>query len=235
MTRHHTISEVFFGLNKRGGSLKSLIFDFDGVIADTDQLHLDAWNAAHMALLQSPVDRLPRFSGRHANTIASVLSKESGYRARASDLIKIKQELLISGTLTCAPVAGVLEFIALSESTGIRWGVASNSNRIFVETILGNFGLRPFVICTAEDVIKPKPAPDLFWHCANLMEILPKHRGKTVVFEDSVHGIESAIAAGMRAWGIATSCKPSALTRAGAEKVFRNFSDLKHDASDLIR
>lgn len=233
-TRHHTIPEVFFGLNKRGIDLKSFIFDFDGVIADTDRLHLEAWDAAHQQLLGSSVERLTRFSGRHSNTIASILSKESGYRLRASDLIRVKQEMLISRKISCEPVPGALEFIAIIESKGIRWSVASNSNRAFVETIIGNLGLCPFLTTTAEDVRKPKPAPDLFWHCANLMGISPAERNNVIVFEDSPHGIESAVAAGMRPWGIATNCSTDTLKRAGAEQVVKNFIELRLDPGDLF-
>lgn len=141
---------------------------------------------------------------------------------------------MVAGDLACSPILGVLDFIKLAESTGIKWGVASNSNSQFVELIIEKFELHPAIVSTPADVIKPKPAPDLFWHCANLMGVPPGGRGNVVVFEDSAHGIEAAKAAGMRAWGIATNCDPSALERAGAEKTFRNFIELNQYPHDLF-
>src|SRR5690606_33624540 len=102
----------------------------------------------------------------------------------------------------------------------------SNSKRPFVEKILNDHKLTPQVLVTAEDVIRPKPAPDLFWHCANLLGIPPQNRASIFVFEDTKHGIAAAIAAGMHPIGIATDIDKEHLLRAGAEHAFEDFGSL---------
>lgn len=204
----------------------AVILDFDGVIADTNALHLAAWDLAYETLTNSRVERLSRFSGMRTETIASILARESEKSLRpfrSADIRTVKQQLLISGNLSCAPIPGVLDFIALITASKLPWGVASNSNRAFVHALLNQFGIKPPVVVTSEDARRGKPAPDLFWACSNHLGVDEKDRSRVIVFEDSEHGVKAALAASMIPIGIATDTAPAALTSAGAIKVFSNF------------
>lgn len=207
----------------------TVIFDFDGVIADTNNLHLTAWDQAYENLTKCRVERLSRFAGLKTETIASILAKEStltGRTCSAADIRNLKQKILVSGSIACEPVPGIHGFIKALSAREVRWGVASNSSRAFVGKILADLGINTEVLVTAEDVIRPKPAPDAFWACANRLGVPATARHMVRVFEDSEHGIKAAVAAGMTPFGIATDISPARLVSAGACRVFRDFTEI---------
>jgi HAD superfamily hydrolase (TIGR01509 family) len=207
----------------------TVIFDFDGVIADTNNLHLTAWDLAYENLTKCRVERLSRFAGLRTETIASILAKEStltGRTCSAADIRRLKQRILTGGEISCEAVPGIHGFLAQLSAREVRWGIASNSSREFVGKILADLGIDTKVLVGAEDVIRPKPAPDAFWACANRLGVSESARHTVRVFEDSEHGIKAAVAAGMIPFGIATDITPARLVSAGARRVYRDFTEI---------
>lgn len=101
--------------------------------------------------------------------------------------------------------------------------VASNGNHAKVNFTLGHTGLLPrFMghstgrIFTADDVDRPKPAPDLFLLAARTLGALPGH---TTVVEDTPTGVAAARAAGMRVIGFAAMTPAGRLQAAGADAI----------------
>jgi len=203
----------------------AVIFDFDGVVADTNGMHLLAWNLAFQTLTGQGIERIDRLTGRRTETIASILSGESNGRFQAADIRILKKNLILQGAITCKPIEGVVDFFSYLESQGIIWGIASNSSFEFVSSIIDRFSMKPHVIVSADEVPKPKPAPDVYWHCANRLGIDPADRSRIVFFEDSEHGLKAGISAGMRPMAIATDLPAKTLLGAGAELVFNNFTE----------
>jgi HAD superfamily hydrolase (TIGR01509 family) len=82
--------------------------------------------------------------------------------------------------------------------------VASNAEQANVDFVLDAAGLRQFfgAIANGHDVARPKPAPDIYLHCARMLEVKPND---CVVFEDSATGISAGRAAGMRVVGVLTT------------------------------
>lgn len=229
-----THQNVYIGGNL-ANKTSAVIFDFDGVVADTNGMHLGAWDLAHQTLMGHGIERIERLSGRRTETIASILSGESKGRFQAADIRDLKKNLILQGAITCKPIDGVEAFFAYLEAQGITWGIASNSSRQFVTSIVNRFGMKPHVLVSAEEVPKPKPAPDIYWHCANLLGVDPKHRLDIVFFEDSEHGLKAGISAGMRPIGIATDVPAKNLLAAGAEQVFKNFTEALLSVDKILR
>ena len=198
-------------------------------------MHLVAWNLAFQTLTGQGIERIERLSGRRTETIASILSGESRGRFQAADIRILKKNLILQGDITCKPIPGVEAFFAHLESRGLKWGIASNSSHQFVSSIVNRFGMKPHVLVSAEEVPKPKPAPDIYWHCANLLGIDPKQRSDIVFFEDSTHGLQAGITAGMRPIGIATDVPAKNLLAAGAEQVFNDFTDVLQSVDKILR
>lgn len=213
----------------------AVIFDFDGVVADTNGMHLVAWNQAFQTLTGQGIDRIERLSGRRTETIASILSSESKGRFQAADIRILKKNLILQGDITCKPIEGVEAFFAFLNSQRVPWGIASNSSLEFVSAIVNRFNMKPHVLVSAEEVLKAKPAPDVYWHCANRLGVDPKDRSNIVFFEDSEHGLKAGIAAGMRPMGIATDVPAKNLLAAGAEQVFENFTDALRSVDKIFR
>jgi HAD superfamily hydrolase (TIGR01509 family) len=198
-------------------------------------MHLVAWNLAFQTLTGQGIDRIEQLSGRRTETIASILSSESQGRFQAADIRILKKNLILQGDITCKPIEGVEAFFAFLDSKRIPWGIASNSSLEFVSTIVNRFNMKPHVLVSAEEVPKAKPAPDVYWHCANRLGVDPKDRSRIVFFEDSEHGLKAGIAAGMRPMGIATDVPAKNLLAAGAEQVFENFTDALRSVDKIFR
>jgi HAD superfamily hydrolase (TIGR01509 family) len=102
---------------------------------------------------------------------------------------------------------GVRDRLEEARDAGMGTAVASSSSRAWVEPWLSRHGLRHLVdvVCTRDDVVRVKPAPDLFLLAAERLGVDPSG---CVVFEDSPNGLLAARAASM--WAVAV---PRGLTR----------------------
>lgn len=202
-----------------------IIFDFDGVLVDSLPAHLQAWSDAVCEIFNRSVTELSDLSGHSSRTIAHILCKRYGDPSLANILVKTKERLLASGTIEVPLYPGVKSAIDFLAVSNIPFGIGSNSLRPFVIATTARVGLHVPVIVTASDVSRHKPAPDIFWECSNGLRIDPKQRQNIIVFDDSIHGIKAAVAAGMTPVGIATTTKPESLLSAGAVVVTESIAE----------
>ncbi len=192
----------------------AIILDFDGVVADSMQLHLEAWSAATQALFGRALDDPQKLVGYGTQAIASIIAAKMGDTTLARQLASEKSRFMAAQPTPLFP--GTHDFFAALQNSSIPYGVASNSPGSFVRPALASAGLIvPVVIC-GDDVARGKPRPDIFWACANQLAVHPRARGQVTVYEDSLHGIKAAVAAGMLAIGVATSKSKQDLLSAGA-------------------
>ena len=178
--------------------MDAVIFDFDGLILDTE------WPAfvsvvevfeAHGA--QLPLADWQHRIGRADNAPWPLLLEEAVGRSLDHDAL-IEQRRVRKDALTDAnPVLpGVVELLDQAERLGLAAGVASSSPISWVGRHLDRLGLhqRFGAVRTSDDVARAKPWPDVFLAAAGALGVRP-HR--TVVFEDSHHGVVAAKEAGM--------------------------------------
>ena len=188
----------------------ALIFDFDGLILDTEVPEYRAWqeifqhHGADLPLdewvkcigssfeMFDPYDYLEEQTGRTADRDA--LRAEQ--RARHAELVS-EQDLL----------PGVRQFLQNATASGMVCAVASSSKHAWVDHHLVNHGIDEYMscICCRDDVAHVKPAPDLFLTAAECIGVEPS---RAVAIEDSPNGIIAAKAAGMQAIAV-----PNSLTR----------------------
>jgi HAD superfamily hydrolase (TIGR01509 family) len=195
-----------------------VIFDCDGVLVDserlTHQVVVDLLAEHGVALpFEEAVDRFIGMSMAHGLVQLKALLggelppdflPEMGRRTRAA---------FRAGLTTVAGVDRVLDGLQRP------FCVASNGNRAKVDFTLGHTGLAPRFagrIFTADDVARPKPAPDLFLLAARTLGADP---GRTTVVEDTPTGVTAAKAAGMRAIGFAAMTPAGRLQAAGADAI----------------
>jgi HAD superfamily hydrolase (TIGR01509 family) len=218
--------------------LRALIFDFDGVVADSEP--------AHLAMFQQVLGELGIFlskeeyyadylgyddrgcfiaalaaHGRPADeaTIQSLVAR----KARAY-LDYIQQHLYI--------FPGVQHFVKEAASR-YPLAIASGALRQEIEFILEIAGLRPAFahITSAEDVAQGKPAPDPFLHALeNLNRTTLQRQAALVpadclVIEDSIPGIRAGHAAGMKVLAVANTHGPDELKEADA--VIGSLTDIR--------
>ncbi len=194
-------------------SVQALIFDFDGLILDTETSLVTAWQEIYAEFgLEMPLTRWASMLGTSSDPIEAyeVLEAELGHPVDRSGLKKrkIARELVLLEQQTCMP--GIRELIEESKVQGKLLAVASSSEHDWVDVHLRNLGLFAHfdVIVCADDVDATKPSPDLY----NLaLDRLGVDATDALALEDSPHGVSAAIAAGLFCIAV-----PNDVTRTGS-------------------
>ena len=175
-------------------AVAAVIFDLDGVLVDTEPVHLAATRAL-IAPGEISNEQYERFIGRGG--FKQWL--ESSYGIARAEIDRRYSDLFY-GELeraSLAPLSGAVELIEAIGARGIGLAVASQSSRAWVQATLRSAGLddRLSLVVTTEEVGADKPAPDVYVHAAERLDVTPD---ECIAIEDSVHGVASASAAGMR-------------------------------------
>ncbi|MCF6278002.1 MAG: HAD-IA family hydrolase [Anaerolineales bacterium] len=212
-------------------TLKALIFDFDGLILDTEtpefdvlqkiyaehdaQLPIEKWGqiiGGSGAVTFDPVADLERLTGRKIPR-QPVLDR---WRAQADALI------------TANPVLpGVIALLDEARQRGLRLAVASSSSHAWVDTHLQRLGIfdRFEVIVCSDDVTRTKPSPELFLLALSRLNV---RADQAIVFEDSPNGVKAANVA-----GIFVVAVPNPITAqlkfGGKKKKLRSLEDFSLD------
>lgn len=207
-----------------------LIFDCDGVLVDSEviahQTLLDA--IAPLGLTIPLEDSFALFSGRSLKDTLGIIERSLGRPLPADFLDQSRRLLFERFRQNLKPVAGVVD--AISALPYPRC-VASSSSFDRLRLALEVTGVAPLFgahVFSATQVLRGKPAPDLFLFAARQMNAKPAH---CVVIEDSMLGVEAGRAAGMRVIGFAgashaTEALAGKLSAAGADRVTQTMRDL---------
>jgi len=195
--------------------IRAVVFDFDGVLANTERLHYQAIQETLVAHGRSLDARtyFDRYLGYGDRDIFVELARDTAWSldsATLEALMSLKADRyrgrMAAGDalypLAAACVRGLGGRFALA--------IASGSLRREIQTILATGGLLDAfpVIVGADDVTAGKPAPDSYLKAAALLGVNP---AAAVAIEDSRWGLEAAHAAGLRTIGITTTYPASAL------------------------
>jgi HAD superfamily hydrolase (TIGR01509 family) len=182
------------------GGPRALVFDFDGLIMDTEAAEhasVAAIFAEHGCEL--PLDRWKSVIGTSQPDFFWIdwLEEVAGGRISRS-LLQIEQRQrndLLVARLTVN--AGVVDLLDAAEANNVPCAVASSSPARWVRPHLDRLGLldRFMTIVTREDAKQAKPAPDLYVEALRRLDVTDTRTG--VAFEDSRMGSLAAIAAGM--------------------------------------
>lgn len=211
--------------------LEAVIFDFDGVIVDSEPVHFRLFRELlaeqGITLTREAYDaQYLGMDDRECFTAILEAHGKSAVLARVPTLIERKSALLMTELSRRVPLLpGVDDFIRAVASI-VPLAICSGALRREIEAMLKMAGLfEAFVgIVSAEDVVRGKPDPEGYRAALTLLDrslrrdkkIRPK---ACLVVEDSIAGIEAARAAGMRCLAVANSYPAEALKAAGADVV----------------
>jgi HAD superfamily hydrolase (TIGR01509 family) len=181
-------------------NLQSLIFDFDGLIVDTEKPGFDSWNEIYADFGQKlTLDDWRGATGYVGGFDPAVhLEALLGRKLDWQTLVPRRDARNWELTLKQGVLPGIRELMLAAANSDIPVGVASNSAFGWVNDGLERLGLRNFVraIVTRDMVLNPKPAPDVYLKATETLQVSSAF---SVALEDSEPGCRAAKAAGMRA------------------------------------
>jgi HAD superfamily hydrolase (TIGR01509 family) len=188
-------------------ALKAIIFDVDGTLAETEELHRRAFNATFEAAgldwhwnetLYAKLLEVTGGKERIAHFIASHAPAQQPDTAQIAALHRDKTArytaLIDGGDITLRP--GVADLITQAQQAKIRLAIATTTSRPNVDALLrATFGGNPFeVIAAGDEVPAKKPAPDIYLLAMQRLALPPE---SCIAIEDTMNGLRSAQAAGL--------------------------------------
>lgn len=180
--------------------IKAIIFDMDGVLVDSEPLHV-TFEKQQFALnnLNISDEEHHRYMGVASDVMWQDISATHTLTKPVDEIIHESRELCIRyfSALPEIPVMpGLIDLLEELSLNNIPMAVASSSLPEVIDLILEKTGLKKYfrVIVSSQEAGKSKPEPDVFLLAAKKLEISPKD---CLVIEDSANGINAAHAAGM--------------------------------------
>lgn len=180
-------------------TIKGIIFDFDGLIVDTESPELKAWEDFFRGYdLEFPIHEYCKNIGHTfddampLNFLQSKLGIQLNEQEAYTEFKQRKLALMDQEPLC----DGVLDYLKEAKEMDIKIGLASSAIREWVDYHLDKHNISDYFDCikTREDVENPKPEPDLFATAVACIDIQPR---EAIAFEDSYNGIISAKKAGL--------------------------------------
>ncbi|PGM95041.1 HAD family hydrolase [Bacillus cereus] len=178
--------------------MKAIIFDFDGLIVDTETIWFHSFrDAVREYGGELPLEEFAKCIGTTDEVLYAYLKEqlkekfnEHALKEKVTTLHKEKMKI---------PKArdGVKEYLEEAKELGLKIALASSSSREWVVRFLEELQIRDYfeVIKTREDVERVKPDPALY---KVTIEELGIELSEAVVFEDSLNGLKAAVAAGLK-------------------------------------
>jgi beta-phosphoglucomutase family hydrolase len=185
---------------------RGVIWDLDGVLADTAEAHFQAWARAASAY-KIPFDRaaFDRVFGMNNVGTLTVLLKRPPTRQELTNIADCKEQIFRQEAGRLAhPMPGAVQLLAQLEQEGWLQAVASSAPQENIDLLVDAIRIRRYfaAILSGSRLPAGKPDPALFLAAARELQLPPEH---CVVIEDAPVGVEAAYRAGMPCIAIATT------------------------------
>ena len=179
--------------------IEAIVFDFDGLIIDTETPEFDSWQEifeSYGVRLERETWELQIGRGHEVFDIYSHLEDLTGQALDRDEVGPRRRAMYLEAVNSNPLLPGVMDYLSTARQLGLRVAIASNSNREWVEGHVANRGLSGFfdAIGTRDDVEAVKPAPDVYLAALDAIGVSPE---LAVAVEDSPTGAAAAVAAGL--------------------------------------
>jgi beta-phosphoglucomutase len=216
--------------------IRTVIFDMDGVIIDTEPVHHYAFFTQFGELgLNISDEEYASFLGKSTRNVFQRLKQKYQLAPEIDDLLKRKREIFnerfdLDPDLDLLP--GVRTLIEDLHTHGVQLVLASSASKATIARVFNRFGLAPYFthIVSGEDFVESKPDPAIFLHAAELAETPVT---ECIVIEDSTNGMAAAKAAGIYCIGYASPHSAGQDVRL-ANLVIQDFSELSAERIQAI-
>ena len=190
--------------------IQAIIFDFDGLILDTETPDYQAWQEVYQAYgLELDIEQWGSIvGGDGASSFEPIDDLDAKVGPIDREAIRARHRTRDQALIAAQPIMpGVVDYLKAAEARGLRLAIASSSPHSWVDRHLARLGLLDHfdaIVCR-DDVERVKPAPDLFLAALAALDLLPD---QAIVLEDSPNGVRAA-----RRAGIFCVCVPNPVTR----------------------
>ena len=211
--------------------IKTVIFDMDGVIVDTEPVHHYAYNQHFKQLnIEVSPEMYASFTGNSTKNIFEKLKAQFMLTEDVQTLVETKRTLFndaFDSKEDLYLLNGVEDLIIDLHKNGMQLVLASSSAKVTINRIFNRFGLHNYFthIVSGEDFPKSKPDPAIFIHAAYLSKTPIEN---CIVIEDSTNGIKAAKSAGIYCIGY-DSFHSKMQDYSLADKVISDFNELSFD------
>ncbi|MCB0839139.1 MAG: HAD-IA family hydrolase [Bacteroidetes bacterium] len=180
--------------------IRGLIFDLDGTLADTMPIHVQAWaEAGKLYGLTITGDMILPMAGMPTVAVVPELNKTFDWNLDPVEFRHHKNEAYYRIKADLGKVRPISHIVKIAESykDNLPMAVGTGSSHENAIVSLNDLGITHWFkgVVGADDIQNPKPAPDTFLKCADMIKVHPRN---CLVFEDGPMGIEAAKAAGMQ-------------------------------------
>ncbi|MCD6040005.1 MAG: HAD-superfamily hydrolase [Gammaproteobacteria bacterium] len=203
---------------------KAIIFDFDGVLFDSEKIHLQACNQVFkdLGFTISEDEYFQAYVGLSDNEMFDLILKNKNIKLSSDQVKALRKRKIIAykdyvtSQVSLDGVRGVKEFLEIHAKIIDHFAICSGATREEIEATLrkleqGKLRIHFKHIISIDDIKLGKPSPEGYLLAANRLNVLPPY---CLAIEDTPVGIAAAKAAGMTVVGIATSHEKKALKNA---------------------
>ena len=212
--------------------LKGVIFDMDGVIVDSEELHV----AFECDILKSlgidfPKEGFPEYAGLAMDKFWLALKERYNLQQPVEELLAydtaMRAKAFKEQTHFDSPI-GVQNLIKSLKRAGIPIALASSSHTLVINAIIDKLRFRRYfdVIVSGFELKNGKPAPDIFLYAADL---LGTPHADTIVIEDTANGVLAAKNAGMKCVGYHNPTNPTRQDLSQADLEIDSFESITVD------
>ncbi|MBE5319546.1 HAD family phosphatase [Pedobacter sp. MR2016-19] len=209
--------------------IKALLFDLDGTLIDSEKFHFDCWNTflyPYNVNIEFK-DWLSNYAGiplpKNAKTIIDRYKIDEDLDSFIDRREKITFDGFRTTDIELMPYA--LEFVQFAYEKGLTLAVVTASPKIDVEAVFERNGLAKYfsLFITRTDVSKSKPDPESYNLCVERLGIAKE---ECIVFEDTLNGVKSAMAAGITCYAIQNNVRADQKLKI-ADELFLSFANAK--------
>ena len=210
--------------------IHAIIFDMDGVIADSEHLHFEAEKAVLTQHgIEAPWSEWYKFTGKPDQVIFQYLVDNFSDGTYSVEYLLEEKYRIFPKILSekLQPIPGSLDFIHWCREHFSKLALTTSSVKKIQQIIFDRFDLNMYfdIVVTEELIQHGKPHPEPYLKTVSALQLPARN---CLVVEDSINGIKSAKEAGCPVAGITTSFSQEELQEAGADLVFDQFSSLYH-------
>ncbi|BCU78783.1 HAD-IA family hydrolase [Luteolibacter sp. LG18] len=187
--------------NRGGVGIQAVVFDMDGTLFDTEPLYYEAYRRGVAS--QGGVLEKDEYFQHHAGTTNAAIEERFAVRfGPGFSIERFRADWHAAWKSLATPKAlralpGIREALEVLSEAGLPLAIASGSDRVDIDLCLQSSGLAPWFrsISSGDEVVQGKPAPDIYELACRRLGIEPRH---CLAIEDTGHGVNAALAAGLR-------------------------------------